>query len=68
VSPLRTTNDVLVARQPVYDPNLKVVAYELLVQGDDAPDAEASSTIAEIGLNLVVCHPAYIPVTRGFLL
>jgi EAL and modified HD-GYP domain-containing signal transduction protein len=68
VSPLRTTNDVLVARQPVYDPNLKVVAYELLVQGDDAADAEASSTIAEIGLSLVVGHPAYIPVTRGFLL
>jgi EAL and modified HD-GYP domain-containing signal transduction protein len=68
VSPVRTTHDVLVARQPVYDPNLKVVAYELLVQGDDAAGAEASSTIAEVGLNLVVGHPAYIPVTRGFLL
>jgi EAL and modified HD-GYP domain-containing signal transduction protein len=68
VSPVRTTHDVLVARQPVYDPNLNVVAYELLVQGDHAAGADASSTIAEIGLNLVVGHPAYIPVTRGFLL
>jgi EAL and modified HD-GYP domain-containing signal transduction protein len=68
MSTVRTASDVLVARQPVYDPSLKVVAYELLVQGDGAADAEASSTISEIGLNLVVGHPAYIPVTRGFLL
>jgi EAL and modified HD-GYP domain-containing signal transduction protein len=69
---LRTATDVLVARQPVYDPNLKVVAYELLVQRGDgsnaAQEADASSTISEIGLNLVVGHPAYIPVTRAFLL
>ncbi|MEA2421249.1 MAG: hypothetical protein QOF55_348 [Thermoleophilaceae bacterium] len=72
MSTLRTATDVLVARQPVYDPNLKVVAYELLVQrrdGSSATDeADASSTISEIGLSLVVGHPAYIPVTRGFLL
>jgi EAL and modified HD-GYP domain-containing signal transduction protein len=71
MSPFRTT-DVLVARQPIYDPSLRVVAYELLVQRSDgsaaADEADASSTISEIGLSLVVGHPAYIPVTRGFLL
>lgn len=68
MSTVQTAHDVLVARQPVYDPSLNVVAYELLVQGGDAADADASSTISEIGLNLVVGHPAYIPVTRGWLL
>ncbi|MEA2469385.1 MAG: hypothetical protein QOE38_383 [Thermoleophilaceae bacterium] len=68
MSTLQTAHDVLVARQPVYDTSLSVVAYELLVQGGDAADADASSTISEMGLNLVVGHPAYIPVTRGFLL
>ncbi len=68
----RTATDVLIARQPVYDPGLRVVAYELLVQRRDgssaAEEADTSSTISEIGLNLVVGHPAYIPVTRAFLL
>jgi EAL and modified HD-GYP domain-containing signal transduction protein len=68
----RPATDVLVARQPVYDPNLRVVAYELLVQRSDgssaAEEADASHTISEIGLSLVMGHPAYIPVTRGFLL
>ncbi|MEA2438852.1 MAG: hypothetical protein QOH76_276 [Thermoleophilaceae bacterium] len=72
MSTVRTASDVLVARQPVYDPSLKVVAYELLVQrqdgSDGAAEADASSTISEIGLNLVVGHPAYIPVNRTFLL
>ncbi|MEA2430927.1 MAG: hypothetical protein QOI19_1400 [Thermoleophilaceae bacterium] len=72
MSTVRTSTDVLVARQPVYDPTLKVVAYELLVQRGDGStaveEADASSTISEIGLNLVVGHPAYIPVTRAFLL
>src|SRR5437763_955306 len=54
---------VSVARQPVYDPSLRVVAYELLVEG-----AEEPSAISEVGLNLVVGHPAYIPLTRAFLL
>jgi EAL and modified HD-GYP domain-containing signal transduction protein len=62
VSTLHTTDDVLVARQPVYDPSLKVVAYELIVQGGD------DESSAEIGLNLVAGHPAYVPVTRGSLL
>jgi EAL and modified HD-GYP domain-containing signal transduction protein len=40
------------------------VAYELLVQG---ADAEAGA-VSELGLNIVAGHPAYIPVTRSFLL
>jgi EAL and modified HD-GYP domain-containing signal transduction protein len=63
MSTVRTSTDVLVARQPVYDPTLKVVAYELLVEG-----THESSAISEVGLSLVVGHPAYIPVTRAFLL
>jgi EAL and modified HD-GYP domain-containing signal transduction protein len=51
---------------------MRVVAYELLIQRRDgasvAEEAEASSTISEIGLNLVAGHPAYVPVTRAFLL
>jgi EAL and modified HD-GYP domain-containing signal transduction protein len=72
IAPARAATEVLVARQPVYDPSLKVVAYELLVQRPDgssaAAEAEASSTISEIGLSLVAGQPAYIPVTRAFLL
>jgi len=72
VTTVRSATDVLIARQPVYDPALRVVAYELLVQRRDGSsagdDADASSTISEIGLNLVTGHPAYIPVSRGLLL
>ena len=72
MSTIRAATDVLIARQPVYDQSLRVVAYELLVQlrdGSSAPEqADWSSTISEIGLNLVVGHPAYIPVSRAFLL
>jgi c-di-GMP phosphodiesterase len=68
----RIATDVLIARQPVFDPQLRVVAYELIVQRDDGSsareEADASSTISEIGLSLVMGQPAYIPVTRGFLL
>src|SRR4051812_50075423 len=64
MAPLSTApTDVFVARQPVYDPRLRVVAYELLVEGAD--DAGA---ISELGLSLVAGQPAYIPVTRPFLL
>jgi c-di-GMP phosphodiesterase len=59
----RPPADVLVARQPIYDPGLKVVAYELLVEGD-----HSSAAISEIGLSLVAGQPAYVPVTRELLL
>src|SRR4051794_40985886 len=68
----RAATDIMIARQPVYDTALRVVAYELLVQRRDGSDAghegDTASTIAEIGLNLVTGHPAYIPVTRALLL
>src|SRR3954470_7166965 len=64
MAPLPTAPpDVFVARQPVYDARLRVVAYELLVEGPDE-----ASAISEVGLNLVAGQPAFIPVTRAFLL
>ncbi len=72
MAPARTSTDVLIARQAVYDPTLRVVAYELLVQRRDGSAAidedDASGTICELGLSLVMGQPAYIPVTRAFLL
>src|SRR3954468_7676805 len=71
MSTARAATDILIARQPIYDPALRVVAYELLVQRRDGSDArqeaDTAGTIAEIGLNLVTGHPAHIPVTRGLL-
>jgi c-di-GMP phosphodiesterase len=68
----RAATDVLIARQPIYDTALRVVAYELLVQhrdgSDVGDDADAASTISEIGLNLVAGHPAHVPLSRGLLL
>jgi EAL and modified HD-GYP domain-containing signal transduction protein len=64
MAPVSTApSDVFVARQPVYDPRLRVVAYELLVQS-----ADEAGAISELGLSLVAGQPAYIPVTRSFLL
>jgi EAL and modified HD-GYP domain-containing signal transduction protein len=72
MTPARTSSDVLIARQAVYDPTLRVVAYELLVQRRDGStgfdEEEASSAICEIGLSLVMGQSAYIPVSRAFLL
>jgi c-di-GMP-related signal transduction protein len=72
LSTTSAATDVLIARQPVYDLALRVVAYELVIQRRDgssaAAEAETSSTISEIGLNLVAGHPAYVPVSRAFLL
>jgi EAL and modified HD-GYP domain-containing signal transduction protein len=71
MSATRAASDVLIARQPVYDPALRVVAYELLVQRRDGSAAEdladEAGTISEIGLNLVTGHPAYIRLSRGLL-
>ena len=72
MGPVSIHTDVLLARQPIYDPSLKVVAYELLMQHRDGSSAseedDASGTIAEVGLNLVAGRPAYVPLTRSFLL
>lgn len=73
-------HDAFIGRQPIFDRNIKVFAYELLyrhgfvsqavIDDDDA----ASSTVMvnlllEIGLdNLVGKHRAFCNFTRGFLL
>ena len=54
-----------IARQPIYDANVKVAAYELIVNDQD-PEA-AASTVAQIGLNIVADAPAWVPLTHGFL-
>jgi EAL and modified HD-GYP domain-containing signal transduction protein len=70
-----TRNDVLpdpthvvsnshIVRQPIYDAQIKVVAYELIVDG---ADEAAAGTVAEIGMNLVAGCAAWVPLSRGFL-
>ena len=58
-----------IARQPIYDEAVKVVGYELIVHGDDGPDADAATagTVTQIGLNLVTAGTAWVPLSRGFL-
>src|SRR4051794_1160576 len=72
MSIVRAATDILIARQPIYDTALRVVAYELLVHRRDGSDAgaeaDAAGTISEIGLNLVSGHRAHIPLSRGLLL
>src|SRR3954454_14170018 len=72
MSATQAASGVLIARQPVYDPGLRVVAYELLVQRSDGSDAgvlaEEAGSISELGLNLVTGHPAYVNVSRPLLL
>jgi c-di-GMP phosphodiesterase len=54
-----------IARQPIYDANVKVAGYELIV---DQQDAEAAaSTVAHIGLNIVSDQPAWVPLSPGLL-
>jgi c-di-GMP phosphodiesterase len=72
--------DVLVARQPILDAQLKVVGYEVLYRANGGPSAQVedaeratSSVIAdafgELGLErLVGPRPAFLNVTRDFLL
>src|SRR3954452_8119985 len=62
-----SSSDVLVARQPIYDGAMNVVAYELLVRSEGAA-AVTSSTITDVGLNLVAGHLAYVNLSRDFLL
>ncbi|MFL5910152.1 MAG: EAL and HDOD domain-containing protein [Gaiellaceae bacterium] len=64
---LSSSSDVLVARQPIYDGAMNVVAYELLVRSEGAA-AVTSSTITDVGLNLVAGHLAYVKLSRDFLL
>jgi EAL and modified HD-GYP domain-containing signal transduction protein len=56
-------SDVLVARQPIYDSDRD---RDRLPSADG--EAATSSTITDIGLNLVASHPAFIKISRSFLL
>ena len=71
---------VFVGRQPIYDNELKVVAYELLfrrystgnadvVDGDQATSQVILNSFMEIGLDRLVGDvPAFINLTRSFIL
>jgi EAL and modified HD-GYP domain-containing signal transduction protein len=68
-------SDIFVARQPIYDRELEVFAYELLFSGADdlAPEAASSTvvvnTLANMGLqDLVGNRPAAMSVSKSFVL
>jgi len=72
--------NLYIARQPIYDRALNVIAYELLYRDDDHNSADfvngntatthvVVNAFLEIGLeNLVGTHQAFINLTRSFLL
>lgn len=72
-------NEVFVARQPIYDRDLKVYAYELLfrhanvptaefIDGDQATSQVILNAFTLIGLDhLVGNRKAFVNITRGFL-
>ena len=73
-------SDIFIGRQPIFDHELNVYAYELLfrsqenqssagvVDGDSATSRVMLNTIADIGLKkLVGKHKAFINLTRYFL-
>ncbi len=72
--------DAFIGRQPIYDRQLDVHAYELLfrhsaanaaeiLNGDEATSRVILTTLTEIGLeNIVGRQPAFINLTRGFIL
>ncbi len=72
--------DVFIGRQPIFDQNFEVCAYELLfrsredqqsadfIDGDSATSRVMLNTFADIGLSkLVGKHQAFINLTRYFL-
>jgi len=73
-------HDAFIGRQPIFDRNIKVFAYELLyrhgfvshaqIEDDDAASGTVLvNLLLEIGLdNLVANHKAFCNFTRGFLL
>jgi EAL and modified HD-GYP domain-containing signal transduction protein len=63
-------SDISVARQPIFDKDLNVFAYELLFQGDDgrADSADLIGAFGSMGLqDLVGSRPACVRVTEQFL-
>ena len=68
--PNNVVSNTHIVRQPIYDPKVKVVGYELIVHGDaenPEADAAAAGTVAQIGMNLVAGGSAWVPLSRGFL-
>lgn len=74
-------DNIYIARQPIYDKNLKVIAYELLfragktsneanvVDGDNATTDVIINSITEIGMDqLVGPHRAFINLTHNHIL
>ncbi|MBN2645921.1 MAG: HDOD domain-containing protein [Desulfuromonadaceae bacterium] len=73
-------NTIFIGRQPIFDRNLKVYAYELLYRHADVghaviTDVEAASSevvvnsLVDVGLDrLVGSHKAFCNFTRGFLI
>ena len=74
-------NDILVGRQPIFNTELEIVAYELLFRssgstqaaefddGDKATSKLILNTFLDFGLeNIVAHHTAFINLTRTFLL
>jgi len=74
-------NDIFIGRQPIYDKNLNVYAYELLfragqqqnaanfVDGDIATTNVVLNALTEIGMDKLVGNQlAFINLTRNFLL
>lgn len=78
-SPKQQTSEVLLARQPIFDQKLNVVAYELLFRdasggmqgiedGDQATTSLVLSTYSDIGIEKVVGnHLAFINLTTNLL-
>jgi EAL and modified HD-GYP domain-containing signal transduction protein len=73
------SNDIFIGRQPIYDNDLRIQAYELLFRNSqtnsadvvdgDAATSQVINTLIDFGLeNLVGDRPAYINFTRAFLL
>jgi len=74
-----TMESIFIARQPIYNRDLGVYAYELLfrsaeanhanvVDGDQATSDVLLNTMIDIGLdNIVGRRPAFVNMTRGFL-
>jgi EAL and modified HD-GYP domain-containing signal transduction protein len=72
--------EVFVARQPIFDRNLRVAGYELLFRGADASDAVVAdsegatasvvlNSFTEIGLERIVgSKAAWVNVSRAFVL
>ncbi len=73
-------SDIFIGRQPIFDKDLKVIAYELLFRGDgealDANVIDGDSATSQVILNtfvnigletLVGSHQAFINLTRLFI-